>query len=399
MNVNVFEYLKKQQIKMHVMNMIRPRSVQNKSNNKLSTSPPSQPHVSRPFTLSKNPRAPRRTVLVEAQLQEQQSDNIDNGQPSSSSADKSKGRPTYRPSSYTELLTDAVASIVVAVKDGHKRMEVEFPAFSDVDGYKGSSDLYIDANTQFAIAAARQINATTNKRVHVLVPDQAEYNRSQEIFKATLEMSDKAVTLGHLLENRPTLLSGLASFFGGYSPSNPAAAASKADIFIVINASTVELDDLEAYCEQTVGKDKVIISWCIGLDTLRADLGLLGFPPKELQHRFLSQFLPVFYIRQRDYSKSVAVAPFIINYSGALFREYPGPWQVMLRQDNGVYACVAEDSKRRYGLGEFKEELMKAMGLNTEEEGSAMAFLRRGYKTSTWWEDDEDKETSTAWRS
>jgi hypothetical protein len=36
----------------------------------------------------------------------------------------------------------------------------------------------------------------------------------------------------------------------------------------------------------------------------------------------------VFFLRARDYSKSVAVAPFIINYSGALFREYPGPWQV-----------------------------------------------------------------------
>ena len=103
--------------------------------------------------------------------------------------------------------------------------------------------------------------------------------------------------------------------------------------------------------------------------------GLLGFPPKELQYRFLCQFTPVFYIRQRDYSKawlsslaisvplyscirhivfitaillyicqilcckilrgrlcrcvqSVAVAPFIINYSGCIFREYPGPWQV-----------------------------------------------------------------------
>ena len=32
--------------------------------------------------------------------------------------------------------------------------------------------------------------------------------------------------------------------------------------------------------------------------------GLLGFPPKELQYRFLSQFTSVFYIRQRDYSKA-----------------------------------------------------------------------------------------------
>lgn len=44
--------------------------------------------------------------------------------------------------------------------------------------------------------------------------------------------------------------------------------------------------------------------------------------------------------------QSVAVAPFIINYSGILFREYPGPWQCMLRQDSGEYACVAERQVR-----------------------------------------------------
>ena len=53
----------------------------------------------------------------------------------------------------------------------------------------------------------------------------------------------------------------------------------------------------------------------------------------------------------------------------------------MLRQDNGEYACIAED-ERRYNLGEAKEELMSAMGLDTEVEGSAMQFLRRGYKVA-----------------
>jgi hypothetical protein len=43
----------------------------------------------------------------------------------------------------------------------------------------------------------------------------------------------------------------------------------------------------------------------------------------------------------------------------------------MLRQDSGEYACIAEDAVR-YNLGEVKEELQAAMGLNTEAEGSAL---------------------------
>jgi len=214
------------------------------------------------------------------------------------------------------------------------------------------------------------------------------------------------VTLGHFQEGKQSLFSQFTSLFtdgiNGSGADGPipdsANAAASADMFMALNATTIELPDLESYTNEKAAS-KPMIAWNLELDTLRADLGLFGFPPKDLQYRFLSQFKPMFYIRQRDYSKTVAVSPFIINYSGCLFREYPGPWQVMLRQDNGVYACVAENAERRYGLGEFKTELTQAMGLNTEPEGSAIAFLRSGYKTSTWWEDDEELEQHKAWRS
>eukprot|EP01024_Parvocaulis_polyphysoides_P035231 TRINITY_DN3117_c0_g2_i1.p3 TRINITY_DN3117_c0_g2~~TRINITY_DN3117_c0_g2_i1.p3 ORF type:complete len:219 (-),score=34.05 TRINITY_DN3117_c0_g2_i1:192-848(-) len=218
------------------------------------------------------------------------------------------------------------------------------------------------------------------------------------MFRAALELAPN-VSMGHLLEARPTGVWGIVSKFqgdNGWKPEIPESALT-ADVFIIVNASTVELADVEKYAIDVI-QDKAFVTWNLELDTLRADLGLLGFPPKDLQYRFLSQFKPVFYVRKRDYSKTVNVAPFVINYSGALFREYPGPWQVMIQQSNGEYGCVAE-RKKRYNLGEFKEQLAKVMGLNVEEKGSTLEFLRRGYKTSTWWEDDEDKEQSNNWRT
>jgi len=301
----------------------------------------------------------------------------------------------YRPQSFQEIVTDASRAVLKAIGDGVTRMEVEFPPIpTSIDAYKGASDVFIDANVQLAISAAKQI-AAAGKKVHVVTPDLGEYSRSYKMFKSSLDMIE-GVTMGHLKESsKGDFLNGFQSLFSGGAPdSAPAGAA--ADVFLIANVSAVELPAVEAYVNEVV-KDKVAVTWNLELDTLRGDLGLLGYPPKDVHYRFLSTLRPVFFVRIRDYSKAVPVAPFIVNYSGALFREYPGPYQIMLKQDSGEYACIAEDPVR-YNLGEVKEELLAAMGLNTEEEGSAMQFLRRGVKTSTWFEDETELEQSKQWR-
>ncbi|MEW5301987.1 MAG: hypothetical protein WDW36_004805 [Sanguina aurantia] len=302
---------------------------------------------------------------------------------------------TYKPESFGAMVDDAVASVQAGLKDGFLQMEVEFPPVPvALDGYKGASDVFIDSNVQLALAAAKRL-AAGGRRVHVVAPDQGEYDRTYTMFKPALQLSD-GVSLGHLGEAGGPSFS-LNSFFRNQSAPSSSAAAAAADTYIIINATSVELAFVEKYGRAAVAAGKAVVLWNLELDTLKGDLGLVPYPSKDTQYKYLCYFKPVFYLRPRDYSKTVNVAPFVVNYSGALFREYPGPWQAMLRQDNGEYACIAEDIAR-FNLGDLKEELMSAMGINTEEEGSAMSFLRRGFKTSTWFEDDYDLEESHVWR-
>lgn len=233
---------------------------------------------------------------------------------------------TYRPQSFADLIIDVVRSVSAAIDAGENRLEVEFPPLAgSEDAYKRESDAFVDANVQLALAAAKQL-AAAGRRVHIVLPDQGEYDRSYAMFRSSLDMLGGAVSMGHLRESGAGSGFSLSSIFGGSAPPSAAAAAA-ADVFLIANATCVELPNVRAYVDTSV-RSKTAVLWNLELDTLRGDLGLLGLPPKEIHYAFLSQFLPAFFVRQRDYSKSVPVAPFIVNYSGALFREYPGPWQV-----------------------------------------------------------------------
>ncbi|KAI5071727.1 hypothetical protein GOP47_0013978 [Adiantum capillus-veneris] len=313
------------------------------------------------------------------------------------------GVAVYRPSSYEALISDAAKALCYALDENRRRIEIEFPPLpSSISGYKGSSDEFLDANIQLVLALVRKLNEIRGVSSRVVFPDKPEKRRALRIFKSTLEMID-GTSFGSL-DDIPgggannflkSLQSALDFDFSNeeegkwQNDNNPS-------LYFFVGCSTGELPAVETYVN-TFSAEVPAIMFNLELDTLRADLGLFGFPSKEVHYSFLSQFLPVFYIRTRDYSKTIAAAPFVVDYTGALFRMYPGPWQVMLKQGDGSYVCVAESSNR-FTLGQTKEELLTALGLQ-EEKGSTMDFLRRGYKNSTWWEDDVEVEKSGDWRS
>ena len=120
------------------------------------------------------------------------------------------------------------------------------------------------------------------------------------------------------------------------------------------------------------------------------------------QDRFLSCVKPVYYLRTRQYSRSVSQPPFIVNFQGCIFRAYPGHFQTLLDTGTGRYRKVV-GSDIRPALGEFKEQLTDALReegviAKKEDEGKLFGFLRTGYKTTTWWE-EEREEASVDWKT
>jgi hypothetical protein len=312
------------------------------------------------------------------------------------------------PQSFYQLGVNCVRAAELAIADGNKLIEVEFPPLpaavldmDDVSAYDVAA-----ANFNFALDFAKAFAAKSktvedgsdgkNKiptNVAILFPDEAEKNIALEntstspnpfpgVQISSIRTSDPRDT--RFLKPEQTFL----SLFGGKS-NGMIQPIEGVEMYIIIIASAQELPDVEELHD--LNPDAVICFYNLKLDVLRGDLGAPAFPPKDFQDRFLSRVKPVYYLRTRQYSRSTPNPPFMVNYQGCLFRSYPGEFQTLLDTGTGNYRRVKGNSIRP-ALGEFKEELTEALRVEgvIGEEGNFLNFLRTGYKTTTWWEEPRE---------
>jgi hypothetical protein len=356
------------------------------------------------------------------------------------------------PSSFFELQQDCLSSVQAALRDGIKLMEVEFPPLpasvldlDDVSAYDVAQ-----ANLRLALDFAKGMVARSSsdegiRSVAIMFPDESEARIAMEKATGSQNVRDPVVTLSpgvsvsslrrsevgddRFLKVRTTTGKGtppgceqertsrythkslclclfphlqpeqtFLNLFGGGSARRDIRPINGTDMYVCLVASAQELPDIEAL--HLAVPDTPIVLYNLKLDVLRGDLGAPAFPPKQFQDRFLSRVKPVYYLRTRQYSRSTPTPPFLVNYQGCLFRAYPGQYQTLLDTGTGSYRRLLGRDVRP-ALGEFKEQLTQALrdeGVLPQSEGSAFDFLRVGYKTTTWWEEDRDG-ASDEWRT
>lgn len=293
------------------------------------------------------------------------------------------------PNTFYQAITQAQAATDAALEAGFRILEVEFPPLPTAELESAAVGAYevADANLRLALDFSERY-AEEGKKVVLSFPDRIERDRAEE----DLTLRDN-IRLSCLRDSRPGwLIERLWT-----SPPVESAVLEDDDIFIVLGASCQELPDVERLVSSA--GDRPVILFNLKLDSARGDLGLPAFPRRDLHFRFLSKVLPVYYLRTRTYSRSIRRPPYVVNYSGALFRVFPGPYQVLLDTAGGKYRRLTSLGERP-ALGEVRDMLTKGMNLGENEgKDGNKSFLFRGYKSTTWWEDDRTSQESNNWRS
>jgi hypothetical protein len=299
------------------------------------------------------------------------------------------------PEDFDSVIRGAFESAQIARQKGHHLIEIEFPALSAMRLSSADCGAYevFDANRYHAVKLARMF-ASKGDHVAICVPDGVEYERvvrkngdephiTSNIRWSVVQPSYEGNPITSIWVKRKKI-----------EPLQP-----QDTVCIILGVSCQELKSVEKLIQSCQRDDSPItfILFNVELDKLRSDLGLLGFPSKELQYRFLCRFLSVYYWKSRSFVKFLSQQPFLLKYEGALFRTYPNPWQVLLQTGDELqrYRRIASLDKRPTGV-EFRQMITQALVL----EPSIKEQISKEWEKSkqVWWEQDEKRSVSEIWK-
>ena len=222
------------------------------------------------------------------------------------------------PNSIDEALAQAKTATAAALKDGHQRLQVEI--------------LIPELKVQ--------------NPAYEFIPIFEEYGPDLKVYfpdagAAALARRDWGET--------PYIVRGMTEPKGQIQPDDR--------IFLFIEPSSVEVNDLEKMCEQA--GDRPVVLFIPKLENI-AIVGI-GYSARQLRERFISTFESCYYIRPLE--------------GAALFRCYPDPWQVWLENEEG-YELISETPQKP--VGEVLEGILqKALGPSVDETNSTPATPQR----------------------
>ena len=119
------------------------------------------------------------------------------------------------------------------------------------------------------------------------------------------------------------------------------------EIFLFVEPSSVEVNDLEKMCSQA--GDRPVVLLLPKLENV-ATIGI-GYAGRQLQERFLNSLESCYYLRPAE--------------GFALFRCYPSPWQVWMETDE-TYQLISETESKP--MGDALELIVaKALGISPNQ--------------------------------
>ncbi len=229
---------------------------------------------------------------------------------------------TDPPKTFLDCVKQAAMGTKAALKDGMKLIEVEFPPLplEVLEDSSSSARDIAEANTNWATKFATYF--TELGKVSIIYPDQPElddalkYVGDDDLGKNITLATIRADSIKNARSLDQIFLSIFGATVGGTVEPIP-----DTKMYIALVSSTQELPDLEKL--HSLDPTIPIVFFNLRLDILRGDLGLPLFPGRDLHHRFLSNIRPTFLMRSRSFATSLRVPPFLVNYSGLLYRVYP----------------------------------------------------------------------------